>query len=633
MAVQTSIVIRTLNEGKHLEKVLQGIHRQNYRDWEIILVDSGSTDRTLDIARQYGANIHHIPAQEFTFGRSLNLGCREAQGDFLVFVSGHVWPVTNNWLGNLVEPFREPSVAMVYGRQRGTDASRLSELHDLQRQFGPVTQILVDEPKGNNGNAAIRKELWLHQPFDESLPGLEDVDWARKIERSGYRVYYAADASVYHLHEETLRQVYRRYLREAVASKRMFPHNRFTWSDVIRGLPYFILRDILFAFRQAKRGKIFQVPGNRIAQFLGMHQGMRYQKQLGRDLIRRLEIPDTYQRVVVDGPGRHGLQQAAIPHLKPGQILVQVAYANTFTGAIGKTNGQKGQEESVPSYPYIPGREFSGIVVKSGSNSGRFRKGQKVVGGGLNGWMNGVRSDIGGHGAPLGGQEAESGCDSGAYSQYLVVSSRHLRTLPVDVPLMQGALVGSLSFCLASLGSLGAMPGRSVCIVDAGPVANLCAQILRARGLDVTVVDPDNSRLALLEKYEINTLTQLGLLDEFDYLIEASGDSEVLHHLIQMSKPSAKVVSLGRPAFTSSNGSPSIPIGNPSGGKVINFPLGGQPADWRTAINLVRKRTVSLDDHTAVVKPLETYREALDRLDTREYFNVLLSASQDLEAL
>ena len=61
MPVKTSIVIRTLNEAKHLEKLLKGIHDQNYRDWEIVLIDSGSTDGTLEIAERYGANIHHIP--------------------------------------------------------------------------------------------------------------------------------------------------------------------------------------------------------------------------------------------------------------------------------------------------------------------------------------------------------------------------------------------------------------------------------------------------------------------------------------------------------------------------------------------------------------------------------------------
>ena len=134
-------------------------------------MDSGSTDGTPEIARRYGAHIYHIPKEEFTYGRSLNLGCSKAQGDYLVFASGHVWPITNNWLRNLVKPFDESSVAMVYGRQRGTGASRLSELRDLSIHYGRTSNILVDEPRGNNGNAAIRKDLWLDQRFDEALPG------------------------------------------------------------------------------------------------------------------------------------------------------------------------------------------------------------------------------------------------------------------------------------------------------------------------------------------------------------------------------------------------------------------------------------------------------------------------------
>ena len=96
MPVKVSVVIRTLNEAKHLENLLKGIHQQNYTDWEIVLVDSGSTDGTLDIANRYDARIFHIPKDEFTFGRSLNIGCHEARGDYLVFASGHVWPITNN---------------------------------------------------------------------------------------------------------------------------------------------------------------------------------------------------------------------------------------------------------------------------------------------------------------------------------------------------------------------------------------------------------------------------------------------------------------------------------------------------------------------------------------------------------
>ena len=148
---------------------------------------------------------------------------------------------------------------MVYGRQRATDANRLSEMRDLSMQFGTVSHILADEPKRNNGNAAIRRDLWLDQPFDESLTGLEDLDWARKAERKAFRVYYAADAAVYHVHEESLPVVFNRYYREAVATKRMFPTNQFGWSDMAKGLPYFMVGDLLYAFRIGQRLSLIHI--------------------------------------------------------------------------------------------------------------------------------------------------------------------------------------------------------------------------------------------------------------------------------------------------------------------------------------------------------------------------------------
>ena len=118
-----------------------------------------------------------------------------------------------------------------------------------------------------------------------------------------------------------------------------------------------------------------------------------------------------------------------------------------------------------------------------------------------------------------------------------------------------------------------------------------------------------------------------------EWTVEAGGNSEVLSHLVQMSKPSAKVVHLGLPGLTASDGSKNASIHDLDDGKVIDVSLGGQPADWKAAIRLVRTRTVSLDDHTAVVRPLEAYKEAWASLKTGKYFKVLLSASKDLEAL
>ena len=95
-----SIVIRTLNEEEHLDELLSSIARQKLGDMrvEVVIIDSGSTDRTLAIAGRHSCRICHIDKKEFTFGRSLNHGSNFADGDILVYVSGHCIPEKINWL-------------------------------------------------------------------------------------------------------------------------------------------------------------------------------------------------------------------------------------------------------------------------------------------------------------------------------------------------------------------------------------------------------------------------------------------------------------------------------------------------------------------------------------------------------
>ena len=169
-----SIIIRTYNEEKYLAKLLAGIDRQNVGELtkEVILVDSGSTDKTLQIARSFDCKIERIRKDEFSFGKSLNIGCKSATGGILVFISGHCFPVNDYWLIKLVQPILDGKVALTYGRQLGVSTSRFSEQQIFSKYFPVSSSIPQQNFFCNNANAAVLKEVWQKYQFNEELTGL-----------------------------------------------------------------------------------------------------------------------------------------------------------------------------------------------------------------------------------------------------------------------------------------------------------------------------------------------------------------------------------------------------------------------------------------------------------------------------
>ena len=177
-----SLVIRAYNEEAHIGRLLTGIAQQNLVNIEVVLVDSGSTDQTVSIASNFKAafpiKIVHIKPEEFTFGRSLNLGIQRAAGELIVIASAHVYPVYPDWLERLLAPFSDPRIALAYGKQRGGSQARFSEQQIFARWYPEQSQPHQTTPFCNNANAAIRRSLWEQYPYDERLSGLEDLDWA-----------------------------------------------------------------------------------------------------------------------------------------------------------------------------------------------------------------------------------------------------------------------------------------------------------------------------------------------------------------------------------------------------------------------------------------------------------------------
>lgn len=329
--VSVSVVIRCYNEERHIGRLLAGIMAQTVADVEIIVVDSGSTDATLAIASRYPVRVVNIPKAEFSFGRSLNLGCAAATGEYIVIASAHVYPVYRDWLAHMIAPFEDPQVALVYGKQRGDERTRFAEHQVFQRWFPDKGTTQQDHPFCNNANAAIRRELWQQLPYDETLTGLEDLDWAKKVLDLGYHLAYIPAAEIIHVHEETWAQVYNRYRREALAFKQIYPQARFGLRDFVR----LWLGNTVTDWRRARQAGVWwqkadEIARFRLMQFWGTYQGYRQSGDIDAHLRRKFYYPATQHqapprtrdpelRIGYDGIGYDGMMDAGNPNTSETQ--------------------------------------------------------------------------------------------------------------------------------------------------------------------------------------------------------------------------------------------------------------------------------------------------------------------------
>lgn len=290
--MKCSLIIRAFNEEAHIGKLLTGVVEQTLPPSEIVVVDSGSTDATLAIAARFDPKIVNIRPEAFTFGRSLNLGCRAATGDILVIASAHVYPVYPDWLERLVSAFDDERVGLAYGRQRGDGRTHYSESQIFAKLYPQVSDPDQPHPFCNNANAAVRRGLWAERPYDEDLPGLEDLDWAVWAMSRGHRVAYVAEAEVIHLHHEGPGQVYNRYRREAIGLKRIRPTEMFHVWDFVRLLVSNVFSDLRHALAEHRALSVAgQIVWFRWAQFLGTLRGFAHQGAVSQDLKQAFYYP------------------------------------------------------------------------------------------------------------------------------------------------------------------------------------------------------------------------------------------------------------------------------------------------------------------------------------------------------
>ena len=225
-----SIIIPTRNEERNIGSCLAQVYGQRVDfPFEVMVIDSGSQDRTIDIVKRYPARLLQIAPGEFHHARTRNLGARASEGKYLVFLSGDAIPADQEWLRALVRNFQDPGVAAVYGRQVAKPDAKPERVFFMRQRYG--TQRLVKSARGNtagkyllyqfsNVNAAIPKAVWEQIPFPEDINAYEDFSFATQVIQRGHLIVYEPEAVVFHSHNYRLLKSFQQYFDNGVVYQR-----------------------------------------------------------------------------------------------------------------------------------------------------------------------------------------------------------------------------------------------------------------------------------------------------------------------------------------------------------------------------------------------------------------------------
>ena len=294
--MEASVVIPTKNGEKWIGECLKAVHSQEgVGQVEVVLVDSESTDGTLEIARRYPVRIVEIPAQDFHHARTRNYAATLTKGKYLVFLSQDAIPANDSWLKAMLQNFEDGAVGAVYGRQV-PKAGSTEERHDaLSIVYG--SERVVKDPSSkrdlgyryyhfSDANAAIRREVWAATRFPEELKVFEDLGIAKRILDAGWHIVYEPAASVIHSHNHTTVELFKRYFDIGYTFQRLGIWNELTQHSMTKEVKKLVSQKFQGNGNGIRRAAVGRI-GTDVAKSAGLWLGV-HERYLPAAVKRRL---------------------------------------------------------------------------------------------------------------------------------------------------------------------------------------------------------------------------------------------------------------------------------------------------------------------------------------------------------
>jgi len=256
-----SIILRSYNEGWALKDTLSALRAQEYKNWELIVIDSGSTDGSAEVRRQVGPrHLKFIQPHEYNPSRVMNWGMQMAQSNYGIFINADATPQGPNWLRPLASALMDPKVAAVFGRQIPRPDCEAVYACDYDRCFGEFRESAHWDHFFSMVSSGIRKDIWCRRGFLEKLQYAEDDEYTRWAKAQGYQIVYVPESVVMHSHNYTGAQAYKRSFGDAralAASWQSDPSYFNWWRTVAFGWASDFRHDIRFC---AQHGRWSELP-------------------------------------------------------------------------------------------------------------------------------------------------------------------------------------------------------------------------------------------------------------------------------------------------------------------------------------------------------------------------------------
>jgi rhamnosyltransferase len=256
-----------MNDLSFIEKTLTAVLNQKFKDFELINIDSGSTDGAYEIIKKYNPDkSYQIRREDYVPGRVLNNAVKLCSGEIIVFNNSDCIPMNSDWLGNLIKPLLEhPEIVAVFGNQIPRPDAAPLVIKDYRRAFGDGSISASWGHFFSLATSAVRKCDIMRHPFNESLKYSEDSEWSWRMKRAGWEIAYAPDAVVEHSHNYALREVWKRFYNEGLADGFIYGGKKSFPAGMLLPFGVEACRDIEFLIRN---GRIAYIPYGLVYRFI-----------------------------------------------------------------------------------------------------------------------------------------------------------------------------------------------------------------------------------------------------------------------------------------------------------------------------------------------------------------------------